>query len=170
MMYDNIVHYQDGRIVTNDQTVPTLRTTNLYQQDNVTLINIPTQELDVETTFDISQVSPVFDQPTLLEGRYVDIKFEQGDFDRLVVGYTTADTAQFQTQGIFWVDTKLGGRESRSLTMAGQDMDAFYSVDVGFMTLSPQKTTFQVYGLSADVIYRIKFPADVTEFTLTLSV
>ena len=170
MMYDNIVHYQDGRIVTNDQTVPALRTTNLYQQDNVTLINIPTQELDVETTFDISQVSPVFDQPTLLEGRYVDIKFEQGDFDRLVVGYTTADTAQFQTQGIFWLDTKLGGRESRSLTMAGQDMDALYSVDVGFMTLSPQKTTFQVYGLSADVIYRIKFPADVTEFTLTLSV
>jgi hypothetical protein len=98
------------------------------------------------------------------------VEFEQGDFNQLVVGYTTADTTQFQTQGIFWVDTKLGGRESRSLTMAGQDMDAFYSLDVGFMTLSPQKTTFQVYGLSADVIYRIKFPADVTEFTLTLSV
>lgn len=168
MMYDNIVHYQDGRIVTNDQTVPTLPTTNLYQQDNVTLIDIPSQALDVETTFDISQVLPVFDQPTLLEGRYVDIKFEQGNFNRVVVGYTTTDTVQFQTQGIYWLDTKLGGRESRSLTMAGQDMEAFHSLDTGFLTLSPEKTTFQVNGLLTDVIYRIKFPADVTEFTITL--
>ena len=141
----------------------------MYQQDNVTLIDIPTQGLDVETTFDISQILPVFDQPTLLEGRYVDIKFEQGDFDRLVVGYTTADTVQYQTQGIFWVDTKLGGRESRSLTMAVRDMEAYYPIDIGFLTLSPQKTTFQAYGLSSDIIYRIKFPTDVTEFTITLS-
>lgn len=170
MMYDNIVHYQDGHIVTNDQTVPALPTLNLYQQDNVTLINITPLELEVETTFDISQVQPVFDQPTLMEGRYVDVVFEQGDFQQAVFGYTTADTLQYQTQGIFWLDTKLGGRESQSLTMASAELGAIWSVGVGFLTLSPDQTKFQVYGLSAGVVYRIKFPADVTEFTLTLSV
>lgn len=169
MMYDNIVHYQDGRIVTNDQTVPALRTTNLYQQDNVTLINIPTQELDVETTFDISQVSPVFDQLTLMEGRYVDVVFEQGDFQEAVFGYTTADSLPYQTQGVFWLDSKLGGRESQSLTMAVENLGAFYPVSVGFFTLSSGQTKFLVYDLSANTVYRIKFPADVTEFKLTLS-
>ena len=127
-------------------------------------------ELGVETTFDISQVQPVFDQPTLMEGRYVDVVFEQGDFQQAVFGYTTADTLQYQTQGIFWLDTKLGGRESQSLTMASAELGALWPVGVGFLTLSPDQTKFQVYGLSAGVVYRIKFPADVTEFTLTLSV
>ena len=105
-----------------------------------------------------------------MEGRYVDVVFEQGDFQQAVFGYTTADTLQYQTQGIFWLDTKLGGRESQSLTMASAELGALWPVGVGFLTLSPDQTKFQVYGLSAGVVYRIKFPADVTEFTLTLSV
>lgn len=168
MMYDNIVYYQDGTIVVNDVSVPTLPSTNLYQQDNVDFLDIGATEFDVPATFDISHIEPMLDQSVLLEGRYVDITFTQPDIQRALFAYTTADEQEYRTQGISWLDTKLGGRQTHSLIMAFENMGAFYPADTGYITLSPDVTQFHTYWPISNRRYRIKFPTDVTEFTITL--
>lgn len=167
MLYDNVVYYPDGRIVKNDLTVAPLPAESLYQQDDVTMVDLGEVVVGEAKVIDISSIVPQFDQPSLTMGRYFDIVAPSLDFTYMKLSYVSAiDKTPYQTQGIHWIDYAVNGREASMSSVAQEWFGAFATPsNYGNMTDSGENAEIQIDYADPGRVYRFKFPEDVTEFT-----